>query len=116
MIVGVGFAACGAVLAFSGDRQGRVPSFETAAWVHRPRMVFNFALVIADLVFYILVVDGLGFLVTGFIFISALLLAFGVQRKWIVPIGIAVTLAIHYGFYTLLRVPLPWGVLEGIAW
>jgi hypothetical protein len=23
---------------------------------------------------------------------------------------------IHYAFYTLLRVPLPWGVLEGIAW
>jgi putative tricarboxylic transport membrane protein len=25
-------------------------------------------------------------------------------------------LVIHYAFYKLLRVPLPWGVLQGIAW
>jgi putative tricarboxylic transport membrane protein len=115
-IIGAGFTLCGAVLAFAGGRQGSAAFIQTAEWVRRPRMVFNFLLVIADLVFYVLVIDALGFLVTGFIFLSALLLAFGVTRKWIVPSGVIVTLAIHYGFYTLLHVPLPWGVLEGIAW
>jgi putative tricarboxylic transport membrane protein len=39
-----------------------------------------------------------------------------VPRLRIVPLALIVTFAIHYAFYTLLRVPLPWGVLEGIAW
>jgi putative tricarboxylic transport membrane protein len=26
------------------------------------------------------------------------------------------TLLIHYAFYKLLRVPLPWGVLQPFAW
>ena len=33
-----------------------------------------------------------------------------------VPLALAVTLVIHYAFYKLLKVPLPWGVLQGIAW
>jgi putative tricarboxylic transport membrane protein len=115
-IIGAGFTLCGAVLAFAGARQGRAASIQTAEWVRRPRMVSNFLLVIVDLLFYLLAVDALGFLVTGVIFLSALLLAFNVARRWVVPIAIAVTFAIHYGFYTLLHVPLPWGVLEGIAW
>ena len=28
----------------------------------------------------------------------------------------SVTLIIHYVFYKLLRVPLPWGLLQGVAW
>jgi putative tricarboxylic transport membrane protein len=33
-----------------------------------------------------------------------------------VPIALVLTLLIHYAFYKLLRVPLPWGVLQPIAW
>jgi putative tricarboxylic transport membrane protein len=33
-----------------------------------------------------------------------------------IPIALIMTLAIHYAFYKLLRVPLPWGVLMPIAW
>ena len=32
------------------------------------------------------------------------------------PLAAGVTLALHFAFYTLLHVPLPWGWLEGIAW
>jgi putative tricarboxylic transport membrane protein len=31
-------------------------------------------------------------------------------------VALATTLAFHWAFYKLLRVPLPWGVLQGIAW
>jgi putative tricarboxylic transport membrane protein len=79
-------------------------------------MLLHFALVVGDVLFYALVVDRLGFLITAFVFLSVLFLAFEVERKWIAPIAVVVTLGIHYGFYTLLRVPLPWGVLGGIAW
>jgi putative tricarboxylic transport membrane protein len=42
--------------------------------------------------------------------------AFGAPWKRAVPLAVIVTLLIHYVFYSLLRVALPWGVLEGIAW
>jgi putative tricarboxylic transport membrane protein len=41
---------------------------------------------------------------------------FGVRVRWIVPLAVVVTLVIHYAFYKLLHVPLPWGVLERFAW
>jgi putative tricarboxylic transport membrane protein len=79
-------------------------------------MVANFALVIADVVFYAVAVDWLGFFITASVFLSVLFLAFGVRRARIVPLAAIVTLGLHYSFYTLLRVPLPWGLLGGIAW
>ena len=33
-----------------------------------------------------------------------------------VVLMLIMALAIQYAFYKLLRVPLPWGVLQGIAW
>ena len=42
--------------------------------------------------------------------------ALGVKPGRAVIIAVVSTLLIHYAFYKLLRVPLPWGVLNGIAW
>ena len=114
-VIGVALVLLGVTLTVAGART-RARWIEFDAWARRPRMVVNFALVIADLVFYALAVDRLGFLITAVAFLSILFLAFGVRRTRIVPLAIAATFAIHYGFYTLLRVPLPWGPLEGIAW
>ncbi len=50
------------------------------------------------------------------LFLAVLFVAFKVNRRRIVPLAVVVTFSIHYAFYTLLRVPLPWGLLEGIAW
>jgi len=33
-----------------------------------------------------------------------------------VQVGVVATLLIHAVFYKLLKVPLPWGVLQGVAW
>ena len=54
--------------------------------------------------------------VTALIFLGILMLAFDVRRARILPLALGVAVAIHYAFYSLLRVPLPWGVLEGVAW
>jgi putative tricarboxylic transport membrane protein len=32
------------------------------------------------------------------------------------PIALMMTLMIHYCFYKLLKVPLPWGLLQPVAW
>ncbi len=116
-LIGVITAMLGAALIVSGARRrGDGPWIAVDAWVARWPMAANFAAVIAVLLFYALAVDWLGFFITGTIFLTVLMLAFGVRRGWILPLAGAVTLAIHYGFYTLLRVPLPWGLLEAIAW
>jgi putative tricarboxylic transport membrane protein len=114
-LVGAGLVLCGLALMISG-RRSRGPWIEGGEWMRRPRMLFNFLLVFADLIFYALAVDLLGFFITAAVFLSVLMLAFDVPRRRIVPLSIAVTVAIHYAFYTLLRVPLPWGVLEAMAW
>lgn len=114
MLIGIALFVLGAILVYSGRAQR--PLVERGAWTRRPRSVVNFALVVADLLFYALAVDRLGFLITSIVFLSVLFLAFGVRRARVLPLAAAVTFLIHAGFYTLLRVPLPWGVLERIAW
>jgi putative tricarboxylic transport membrane protein len=116
ILIGAGLIVAGAGLILAALRRPLSEFVEFDSWARRPRMLANFALVIADLLFYALAVDRLGFLVTAVLFLSVLFLAFGVRRARILPLAAAVTLVIHYGFYTLLRVPLPWGMLEGIAW
>ena len=112
--VGIGLIVCGAALVASGQRPGAW--IETGDWVRRRPMVLNFALVFLDLIFYAFAVARLGFFITAVIFLGVLMLAFGVPKTRILPLALAVTLVIHYAFYTLLHVPLPWGVLQGVAW
>jgi putative tricarboxylic transport membrane protein len=116
IVIGCGFALFGTVLAASGwrERPRRWVAFEE--WVRRARLAFNFGLVVLAVIFYAAAVDVLGFFITAFAVLASLCAAFGVRGRWIVPLAITVTFAIHYGFYTLLRVPLPWGVLGGLAW
>ena len=85
-------------------------------WVRSPRHLLAFVLVLAVNVFYIVAVDALGFIPVGVIYLSTLFFVFRVRSSWIVPLALAVTLVIHYAFYKLLKVPLPWGLLKGIAW
>jgi putative tricarboxylic transport membrane protein len=116
ILIGVGLLICAAVLLVSGFRERSAPWLQVDPWLRRPRMVLNFGLVFADLVFYALAVGSLGFHLTAVIFLSILMLAFEVPRARILPLALVVAVAIHYGFYGLLRVPLPWGLLEGLAW
>jgi putative tricarboxylic transport membrane protein len=111
-----GLAACGLRFLWSGFRQPGDAWLTLEDWVRRPHMVRNFVVVIADLVFYALVVDTVGFFLTAALFLSALFLTFGVRRRWIPVLAAGVTLALHFAFYTVLHVPLPWGWFEGIAW
>ncbi len=89
---------------------------ELRAWSRSRRHVVAFGAVIGVNLFYILVVDRLGFILTGVVYLGTLFAVFGVRPKWILPIAMVATLVIHYAFYKLLKVPLPWGVLQGIAW
>ncbi|HEV7412185.1 MAG TPA: tripartite tricarboxylate transporter TctB family protein [Casimicrobiaceae bacterium] len=120
-IIAVGLAVCGALLIVKGlavraqgPEQAHWLTF--APWVASPRHVLAFFMVIAVNVFYILLVDTLGFIPTAVIYLAVLFAVFGVSPRWNLPVAIAVTLLIHYSFYKMLKVPLPWGVLTGVAW
>ena len=114
-LMGAGLAACGVVFLWSGRKQS-VPWIELEDWTRERRLAVNAMLVTGALVFYALAADAAGFFVTGFLFLAVLFFAFGVTPRWITPIAVAVTLGLHVAFYSLLRVPLPWGWLEPFGW
>lgn len=116
MLLGAGLALCGAAVLWSGRKGGGAAWVEMEDWVRRPRRGLNAMLVVGALIFYAQVVETVGFFLTALVFLVVLFLAFGVSRRWIAPLAVAVTLGLHLAFYSLLRVPLPWGWLEGIAW
>ena len=110
-------AICGALLIYNGltarARHGAGERWMTLApWTRSPRHLFAFTLTIVVNIFYIYCVDWLGFIPTSVIYLSALFAVFGVNAKWILPIALGLTLAIHTAFYKLLKVPLPWGLLK----
>lgn len=115
-VAGLSLIALGAVLVVTGVRRRERPAIQFDDWVWRPRMVLNGLLVPITLTGYAVAVDTLGFFLTSTAVLVVLFAAFGVKRIWIAPIALAVTFVLHYGFYTLLRVPLPWGLFEGVAW
>jgi putative tricarboxylic transport membrane protein len=116
-----GLGVCGVLLVMKGlaTRRAwgeRAEWIAFADWTRSRKYLVAFALTIGVNILYILAVDKLGFIAIGVIYLSLLFWVYGVAAKWIVPLAIVMTLGIHYAFYKLLKVPLPWGILQGIAW
>jgi len=120
-ILAVGLAVCAGLLVVKGlasRREGgeRAEWVLFEPWTRRRHYVLAFAVTVGVNVFYIFAVDRLGFIVMGVIYLAALFWVFGVRKAWILPLALIVTLGIHYAFYKLLKVPLPWGIMQGVAW
>ena len=116
VVIAAGLALGGVVLVWTGRKERDVAWLQFDDWVRKPRMALNAGLVIGSLIGYVLLVDSVGFFLTAFGLLMMLFLAFGVRKRWAAPIAVAATFGLHFAFYTLLRVPLPWGWLEGMAW
>lgn len=112
MVVGSGLVLCGAAIAFGIGRSfeeeeklvSGAPS-RGALWGLRallPPLL---------LLFYVLVVESLGFLPTAAIVILATSLALGAAARLAIPVALIAPFAVHLVFYKLLRVPLPAGIL-----
>ncbi|TMG83209.1 MAG: tripartite tricarboxylate transporter TctB family protein [Betaproteobacteria bacterium] len=120
-VIAAGLAVCASILIVQGIAGRRKPGERSAwlgsePWMRSPQHVLAFFLVIGVNVFYILVVDRLGFIPTGTIYLAVLFAVFGVRPRNNLVLALVITLVIHYAFYKLLRVPLPWGMLEKWAW
>ena len=70
---------------------------------------------IGSTIAYIVLANAVGFLIIAPLALFAMFIAFGVRRRTAVIVAFVGTLVIWYAFYKLLRVPLPWGVLERFA-
>jgi putative tricarboxylic transport membrane protein len=114
-VIAVGLIGCGLLLVRRGLRAGR-PLVAFAGWMRSPALVTNFLAICAVLVFYIVAVAPLGFIPTATLALLALFLKLRVRVLPAVVVAVAATLLIHTLFYKLLRVPLPWGVLEPVLW
>ena len=110
-----GLALCSLALMWQGVRSGR-PLFALGDGLRSPRRVAAFAIVIASMVFYILLADRLGFVLCSLLILTLLQWACGVRLPVALAVAVAATLVIHTCFYKLLKVPLPWGVLQRFAW
>ncbi len=116
-LIAAGLCVCGLVLLVQGWRARAVsPWIRLEEWVRSPRHVLGFAVVLASMVFYIYLSEVLGFLITSALILVANFLVLKVSPGRAVLVAVLATLLIHFAFYKLLRVPLPWGVLKGIAW
>ena len=116
-IIGAGFAVCGIIFVIQGVAQLReVPLVRLGAWATSSRHVANLLVVVGMLLFYILLSDVLGFFITSTVLLTGLLVQFGNRLQPSLGIAVAATFVVHFFFYKMLLVPLPWGFLEPFAW
>ncbi|TMH49390.1 MAG: tripartite tricarboxylate transporter TctB family protein, partial [Betaproteobacteria bacterium] len=110
-LIAIGLAICGALLVRAGLRE-HAPLFATPQWLQRQRPRRAVAAILAGLVAYILLADALGFHITAILILAVWMRALGASWRLTVAVSILSTLVIHLAFYKVLRVPLPWGVIE----
>ena len=116
-LIAAGLCVCGALLVLRGFReQPRQPWLVWDEWVRSPRHVLAFAVLLGSVVFYIVAATWLGFLPTATLILLALFLVLRVPPGLSVLVAVVAALMIHFAFYKLLRVPLPWGLLIPYAW
>jgi putative tricarboxylic transport membrane protein len=118
-VIAVGMILCGLLLIIKGlkARKETGEGWVTLPdWARKPRTAFGFLLIMIALAFYIFASEPLGFLITGFVMLMVLFLYFQVKPLVALITAIISVFVIHYLFYSVLKVPLPWGVLESIAW
>ena len=115
--ISIALGLCSIVLIAGGMRQwAETGAVSLEPWARSGHHLRALAITIALVVFYILASTPLGFIPTAFIALAILFAVLGVKPLLVPVLAAGVTMVMHYGFYSLLRVPLPWGVLTPWAW
>lgn len=116
-LIAAGLCVGGLLLLIRGWRErASVPWLTLQDWVRSPRHLLAFCVLIGAIVFYMLVSEKLGFFLSSIIILSALFYVLRVPLAKSVLVAVVATLVIHFAFYKLLRVPLPWGIFQNYAW
>jgi putative tricarboxylic transport membrane protein len=116
-VISGGLMICGLLLAIRGVRDlrhgGSLLAFD--AWAREPITVLRLLSVPTGLLFYVLTSNFLGFHIAASLAMAGWLLLFGVRPVPAVAMAIGFPIVMHLAFYKLLRVPLPWGLLERVV-
>ena len=115
-LIAAGLCLCGLLLVVRGLRTPRQAWLAFDDWVRSPRHVGALLVLLGSIVFYIVAANRLGFLPTALLILMAMFAVLRVPPGRSVVIAVIATLVIHFAFYKLLRVPLPWGLLTPYAW
>jgi putative tricarboxylic transport membrane protein len=116
-LIATGLCIGGFVLLLRGwAARASAPWVVPGEWARSPRHAVALAVLLGSIVMYMLVADKVGFLPTVMVLLAANFLALKVPPARAVLIAVIATLLIHFAFYKLLRVPLPWGLLTNFAW
>lgn len=117
-VIAAGMVVCGGLLAFRGLRHrtagSQLVSFD--AWFRDPVTLARFLSVPLGLLFYVFTSDFLGFHIAATVAMLAWLLVFGLKPLPAMALAIAFPIVMHLAFYKLLRVPLPWGLLQSVVY
>ena len=116
-LIAIGLVVGGLILVVRGWRdRAAIPWVRFDAWMQSPRHVASVLGVIGSVVFYIVAVDWLGFFLTSLLILTISFRLFGVALGRSIVMAAIATFVIHFAFYKLLRVPLPWGLFTNLAW
>jgi putative tricarboxylic transport membrane protein len=117
LVIGLGLALCGLAIAFgighSFEEEEEIIPFEGGeAPAPRGKLYGLRALLPpALLLFYVVVADRVGFILTAAIIVFVTATALGARWRLALPLTVLAPIAIHLIFSKLLRVPLPIGLL-----
>ena len=115
-LIASGLAVCGLLLIVSGyGKRATEPWYETAEWMRSGRHFLSFVAIVGGVAAYVLLADAVGFLIVAPVLLWIWFTVLGVRKGTAVVVAIVSALVIWYAFYKLLRVPLPWGWLTGVA-
>jgi len=119
MIAAFGLIVCGALIFISSlvavrPAAVREKSAEDNIRLYRP--TFNALSVIIAVIFYAMFLETAGFHLVSFIVLFLLFNVLQVRWTFSFILAIGVTIGVHLIFYSFLHVPLPWGILEPLAW
>lgn len=117
-VIGIGMTACGLVLIGNGIRNRHTqPMVVWGDWVTSPHHLTNILAIVLGLLLYIVLSDVIGFIPLLILLLTGWLAKLrGGHLISSLTVAVATTLVIHFAFTRFLLVPLPWGILEPLAW
>jgi putative tricarboxylic transport membrane protein len=119
LVVGIGLAVCGAMIAFGIGHKFEEEAEAAVADLEPPEpervhgSLYGLRALIPPLllIFYYFASERLGFIITAGIMVLVLSRALGAGWRLAVPVALCAPPLVHLAFYKLLRVPLAAGLL-----
>lgn len=116
-IVAIGLIGCATILIAKDLMTApRAPLTEIGDWITDPRRLLRVGVVILGTAAFIPFLDVIGFPLLSITVLMIFLLSLRVDLLTALLVSVTASLAIHTLFSKVFLVPLPWGLLQSIAW